>query len=152
MSAPGGGAETLYQRAIVEAARTATGAGRLPCPHASVSVDNPLCGDRVSIDLAVDGARVSGIAHRVKGCLLCEASASVVAANALGARAQDLDAVRAALEGALANGFDDVALAWPALEMFAPVAAHRSRHRCVILPFEALCAALADCRDPGGDT
>jgi nitrogen fixation protein NifU and related proteins len=32
--------------------------------------------------------------------------------------------------------------AWPELAAFAPVHAHKSRHECVLLPFEALIRAL----------
>jgi hypothetical protein len=35
-----------------------------------------------------------------------------------------------------------VPLGWKELEMFLPVAPIASRHRCVLLPFEALRAAL----------
>jgi hypothetical protein len=31
---------------------------------------------------------------------------------------------------------------WPELAAFAPVHAHKSRHECVLLPFEALIRAL----------
>ena len=34
-----------------------------------------------------------------------------------------------------------VAPRWPELAMFAPVSAVRSRHECVLLPFEALAGA-----------
>lgn len=139
-----GGPGGLYHRAIVEAARRATGAGRLSSADASASVDNPLCGDRVIIDVAIEGGRVSAIAHRVKGCVLCEAAASVLAANAVGRRAEALAGVGRTLAEALANGFDKHVLPWPDLEMFAPVAGHRSRRRCVTLPFEALSDALTE--------
>ena len=37
-----------------------------------------------------------------------------------------------------------VAPVWPELAMFAPVGAVKSRHECVLLPFEAAGAALAE--------
>jgi nitrogen fixation NifU-like protein len=138
-----GGPAGLYHQAIVDAARRARGSGRLETPDASVSVDNPLCGDRVSMDVQVGGGRLRGIAHRVRGCLLCEAAASIIAANAVGETAADLARVEEALADGLANGFGDRRLGWRDLEVFAPVAAHRSRHRCVTLAFEALAAAMA---------
>ena len=149
--AGGEGPAELYHAAIVEAARRACGSGRLDNPDASVSVDNPLCGDRVSIDVHVAGGRLRGVAHRVRGCLLCEAAASIIATNAIGETAQELALVSAALSDALAdalanasaNGFTDGSIGWQDLEVFAPVARHRSRHRCVTLAFEALAAAMA---------
>ena len=106
-------------------------------------MDNPLCGDRVSIDVHVAGGRLRGVAHRVRGCLLCEAAASIIATNAIGETAQELALVSAALSDALADGFTDGSIGWGDLEVFAPVARHRSRHRCVTLAYEALAAAMA---------
>ncbi len=140
----GGGQAGLYHDAIVDAARRARGSGRLDTPDASVSVDNPLCGDRVSVDVHVGGGRLRAIAHRVRGCLLCEAAASIIAANAVGETAGDLTRVGQGLADGLANGFGDRQLAWRDLEVFAPVAGHPSRHRCVTLAFEALAAAMAE--------
>lgn len=144
------GPAALYHDAIVAAARRAEGAGRLVSPDASASVDNPLCGDRVSIDVQVDAGRLRDIAHRVRGCLLCEAAASIIAANAIGESAEDLAEVQRTLADCLAGEFADRPLPWKDLQVFAPVAAHRSRHRCVTLAFEALLAAMAAARGGQG--
>ncbi|MFO0997673.1 MAG: iron-sulfur cluster assembly scaffold protein [Alphaproteobacteria bacterium] len=134
-------AEQLYQAAIVETARRATGKGRLPAPDASATLDNPLCGDRVTIDLALDGGRVTALGHDVRGCVLCEAAASVIGAHAIGATADELRAAARSAASLLKDSATQPA--WPDLAMFAPARPHRSRHRCVLLPFEALEAALA---------
>jgi NifU-like protein involved in Fe-S cluster formation len=133
-------ADSLYQTAIVEAARRATGKGRLPAPDASVTLDNPLCGDRVTIDLAMADMRVTALGHDVRGCLLCEAAAAIIASHATGATADELRAAAASAASLLKGA--DVEAIWPDLRMFLPVRAHKSRHRCVLLPFEALEAAL----------
>lgn len=146
MSEAGGqgeGPAGIYHQAIVTAARNACGSGRLESPDASVTVDNPLCGDRVSMDVHVGGGCLRGVAHRVRGCLLCEAAASIIAANAVGETAGELAAVAHALGDALTTGFGDRPLPWAELAVFAPVAGHRSRHRCVTLAFEALTTAIA---------
>jgi nitrogen fixation NifU-like protein len=134
----------LYHQAIVAAARRACGSGHLESPDACVSVDNPLCGDRVSMDVLVTDGRLRGIAHRVRGCLLCEAAASIIAANAVGKTAGELAVVAQSLGEALASGFGDRRLPWQDLSVFAPVAGYRSRHRCVTLAFEALASAMAE--------
>lgn len=133
----------LYHGAIVAAARRACGSGRLDTPDASAEVDNPLCGDRVSMEVQVGEGRLLGIAHRVRGCLLCEAAASIISDNAIGETPEDVARVEGALADALANGFDNCSLPWQDLAVFAPVVRHRSRHRCVMLAFEALVSALA---------
>jgi nitrogen fixation protein NifU and related proteins len=52
--------DDLYHQAILDLARRATGRGRLETPQTSATVDNPLCGDRVTMDLDLREGRVSG--------------------------------------------------------------------------------------------
>jgi nitrogen fixation NifU-like protein len=47
-------AEALYQRAIIDLARKAETMPLLAAPAVRVTVDNPLCGDRVILDLTLD--------------------------------------------------------------------------------------------------
>ena len=133
----------LYQQAILDAAKAATAQGELAQAHASIELDNPLCGDRVRMDLRMIGDRVEQIAHRVRGCLLCEASASVIGASAVGERAADLDALAVDLRRTLESNDGTPRLRWPSLEMFLPVCGYRSRHDCVMLPFDALVKVLS---------
>ena len=44
----------LYQQAIKALAQAAHGTGRLPAASASAKLDNPLCGDRITLDVAVE--------------------------------------------------------------------------------------------------
>lgn len=145
--------QAIYHEAIVAAARRASGAGHLDAPDASVTVDNPLCGDRISLDVRVRGASLAAIAHRVRGCLLCEAAASVIADNALGASAEELAAVHGEVAALLSGTRAGEALSWSALDMFSPVRDYRSRHECVLLAFEALDRAMGQVRAaPAGGT
>jgi nitrogen fixation NifU-like protein len=133
--------DTLYQQGILDLARSAVGHGRLAAPDASVTIDNPLCGDRVTIELTLGQGVVTALAHRVRGCSLCEAAAAAIATHAVGSRPDAL-AAAAASAASLVAGSDDPPI-WPELAVFRPVSAHKSRHRCVMLPFEALAKALA---------
>ena len=134
--------DEIYQKDLLRLAASATGAGRLESPDASVTVDNPLCGDRVTFDLSLEDGKISEVAHNVKGCVLCQASASVLGAHAVGETAAGLRAVQTAVHGMLegSGGLDGH---WDELGSFRPVAAHKSRHNCVLLPFEALIKAGA---------
>jgi nitrogen fixation NifU-like protein len=127
----------LYQDAIVALAKAANRAGRLDRADASLTRDNPLCGDRVTLDIRLDGARIADIAHRVRGCLLCEAAASAIGAHAIGKSADDVAAARQGLRALLETGKTNAGL-WPYVDSFAPVRSYASRHSCVLLPFETL--------------
>ena len=133
-------ASNVYHGALVALARAKHGAQRLAKPQSSVRIDNPLCGDEVTLDLFDDGDIVREIGHRVRGCLLCEAAASWVSLHSVGRpRSEAQEALRAA-RAMLASG-ELGSSRWPDLELFLPVHAAKSRHRCVLLPLEALTSA-----------
>lgn len=133
--------DQLYQDQIVALAKARTGAGKLANPTKSARRDNPLCGDRVTIDVRLDGqGRIAEIAHQVRGCLLCQASASALSSVAVGRDAAGITAVRHEAERAVGREEGEAAGPFAA---FAPVAAHKSRQECVLLPFEALKDALS---------
>ncbi len=130
----------LYNRRILEEAAEACGAGSLEHADRRVTVDNPLCGDRIRLELRLDRGRVSEIAHQTRGCLLTRAAASLLARHAAGLDARKAEEVRQSLLRMLESGSGTPP--WPDLEMFRPVTAVRSRWDCVLLPFDALLRGL----------
>ncbi|MBS0518962.1 MAG: iron-sulfur cluster assembly scaffold protein [Proteobacteria bacterium] len=133
--------EQLYQERIVALAKAKTGAGKLAAPTKSARRDNPLCGDRVTIDVALDATgKIKDIAHQVRGCLLCEASASALASVAVGRDAAGIAALRHEADRALGREEGEAGEPFSA---FTPVRQHKSRQDCVLLPFEALKDALS---------
>jgi len=134
--------DELYHQAILELARKARHAVRLEAPQASVTLDNPLCGDRITLDLSLGDGRVGAIGHKVRGCLLCQAAAAAIAERAPGRTPEELRAVAQELGEAIAHAPEAAGRRWPELAAFAPVHPHKSRHECVMLPFEALSQAL----------
>jgi nitrogen fixation NifU-like protein len=132
----------LYQQSILARAKDATGTGELDDPDARVVADNPVCGDRVTMDIRMDGDVIESLAHNVRGCVLCQAAASVIGARAPRCSRAEIDAVRATVAAMLDGTGEPPTGRWRDLAIFAPVAAHRHRHHCVLLPFEALHRAL----------
>jgi len=130
----------LYDAAIVATAKETAAAERLPAPDLTVEEDNPLCGDRITLDLAFADGRVAAVGHKTRGCLLTRAAAVVLARRAVGADPAELRRAIASLEALLAGKAG--APFWPELSMFEPVRAVPSRHDCVLLPFRALETAL----------
>ena len=89
---------------------------------------------------------VARVGHVVRGCLLCEAAAVLIAEQAPELEIEALLRAGGEVGSALAEGSP---FPWPELEMFAPVHGVKSRRRCVTLPFEALAAALGACAGEG---
>jgi nitrogen fixation NifU-like protein len=139
--------DDLYHQAILDLARRATGHGRLEAPTATVRVDNPLCGDRVTLDLDLEDDRVRAVGHEVRGCLLCQAAATAIGTQAPGQTSLTLRDVAERLRNHFVAGPEAAEDAmpgdlWPELAAFEPVRRHKSRHECVLLPFSALIRAL----------
>lgn len=131
----------LYQDAIKQFAHADHGRGQLANATAEAKLDNPLCGDRVRMQVEMASGHIAAVAHETKGCLLCRAAASLIGSRAAGQDQAGIEAVVDALDTMLKDG-TPVPSAWPELSMFAPAHAYPSRHRCVLLPFHALLAAL----------
>lgn len=134
--------DDLYHAAIMERARAAAGDHRLSDADATVTVDNPLCGDRLTLDVRMSGERIDAVGYRVRGCALCQASTSIAGEILPGATRRDADEAKAAVRVLLETGAEPPDR-WSAFAIFRPVGAHRSRHGCVLLPMEALRRALS---------
>lgn len=135
--------DLLYQKSLLRLAARATGAGRLDPRDGSATQSNPLCGDRVTVDLRCRDGRIEAVGHDVRACVLCQASAVLIAERGLGLNRDDARQVAEAVRQFLARPAEGPPAGWDDFAAMAPVADVPSRHRCVLLPFEALDRAFA---------
>ena len=71
--------DDLYRDEILEHYREPHNFGTLESPDAAYEGHNPLCGDRISIMLAIDEAgTISDVAFSGRGCAISQASASLL--------------------------------------------------------------------------
>jgi len=135
--------DDIYNSRILELAAHISRNGRLPAPDATASARSKLCGSEMTVDLAVTpGGRISDYAHEVKACLLGQAAASVMAREITGSTASELRDLRTSMHGMLKEGGPPPAGRWADLAVLQPVREYRMRHDAVMLPFDAVCAAL----------
>ena len=132
----------LYHKDVLRLAATAVGAKRLSAPDITVVRVNPICGDKITLDVQRDDTRVNALGYEVKACVLCQASASILGAAASGTTRANLEALEDALRVMLSGKAPALPEPFTAYIAMQPVAAHRSRHACVLLPLEALLEAL----------
>ncbi|MES2473402.1 MAG: iron-sulfur cluster assembly scaffold protein [Pseudomonadota bacterium] len=137
--------DPLYRREILRLAADARGAGHLTAPDASASAHNPACGDRVTVELALEKGRIIALAHQTQACVLTQASAALLAEMAAGQDREGLARLASGIRGMLAGG----AVPAPGYAAFDGVAAYPGRHVCVLLPLEAALRAL-ETPEPGG--
>jgi nitrogen fixation protein NifU and related proteins len=135
--------DDLYHERILEHARHPHGAGVPAETDRRVSLDNPFCGDAVTVGVRVDEAgRVAAIGFDVEGCAVCKASASMMTAAVTGRSGSEIDTLYGRFEALLAGAAPDEA-ALGELVTLAGVARFPVRRRCATLAWEALRAALA---------
>lgn len=68
----------LYRELILEHAKHPHNAGTLEAPDVSHEEHNPLCGDRVRIDLKVKNGAIADVRWSGRGCAISQASASLL--------------------------------------------------------------------------
>lgn len=129
--------DPLYRREILRLAADARGAGQLAAPDAVATAQNPACGDRVTVELKLEAGRISALAHQTQACVLTQASASLLAEQALGRSEGDLKALADGVRSFLSGGTTPEGYG-----VFDGVGVHAGRHRCVLLPLEAALKAL----------
>ena len=72
----------IYNAQMLRLAAEA-GAGRLAERDASAEIVNPVCGDRIRVDIRTDGARIAALGYEVHACVLTQASASLLGRHAV---------------------------------------------------------------------
>lgn len=134
--------DPLYKKALLRLAADAAGAGRLPVPCATGTAHNPACGDRVIADVVLEDGRIKGLAFETKACVLTQASASILGADATGLNREEIAALHATVSRMLNAGGNPPAAPFNTYDHFDGVTEHKSRHRCVLLPIEAVLLAF----------
>lgn len=142
--------DPLYRKEVLRLAADATGAGRLPHPCSTGRAFNPACGDRVTIDVAIEDGRISGIAHDTKACVLTQASAAIIGSELLGLDREEIAALRDQVRQMLKGG-DTPPAPFDAYGIFDGVRPHANRHTCVLLPLDAVLSAFdaSESSEPG---
>lgn len=129
--------DPLYRRDLLRLAADATGAGALALPDAVGRAHNPACGDRLTVELALAGGRITALAHQTQACVLTQASAALLAGQAPGHDRASLGALAAQVRAFLRGGEPP-----SGYEVFGGVAGHAGRHVCVLLPLQAVLDAF----------
>jgi nitrogen fixation protein NifU and related proteins len=130
----------LYQAQILDHARHPRRFGPLPGATHEAQRDNPLCGDALTVSIALFPDGVEDIRFQGAGCAIAMAAASMMAEAVAGRPRAEVEALAARFcryvggepaEGPLGG-----------LEAFAAVAQFPVRVECARLPWLALLAAL----------
>ena len=132
----------IYNKRILELAANIPRLGRLSTPQASATAHSKLCGSTVTVDLAMEGDTVTDFAHEVKACALGQASSSIMAHHVVGAKANELRAVRDSMRAMLKENGAPPDGRWADLAVLEPVRDYKARHASTMLTFDAVVDAI----------
>jgi nitrogen fixation NifU-like protein len=93
--------DDLYRDFILDHYRNPRNAGTLEAPDASFEDTNPLCGDKIRMDVKLQNGAVSDIKFRGRGCAISQASASLLTEEIKGKTLDEIN--RLSKEDVLAN-------------------------------------------------
>jgi nitrogen fixation protein NifU and related proteins len=137
----------LYQDIILDHGRHPRNFRALEHPTHLARGHNPLCGDRVTIYLAVDGERIADVSFEGRGCAISTAAASLMTEVLKGKTIGEARTLFAQFHAKVAGApFEEPpeALQEDAerLEPLTGVKAYPVRIKCATLPWHAFEAAL----------
>lgn len=134
--------DDVYNKRILELAADIPRLGRLEHPDASATAHSKLCGSTVTVDLSMQGDRVTDFAHDVKACALGQASSSIMARHVVGSNAGELRGIRAQMQKMLKENGRPPEGKWADLAVLEPVRDYRARHASTLLTFDAVVKAI----------
>ena len=112
--------------------------------ESATEVRSKTCGSRVRMAVELDWAdRIVRLRLAVEACAYGQASAALMGGHAMGRSAAEVGEALAELEAWLA-GNGGVPASWPGFEALAPALARKGRHGAILLPFQALLAAIEE--------
>jgi NifU-like protein involved in Fe-S cluster formation len=135
-----------YSSRVLELAADVAHVGALAEPEGRAHRVSRLCGSQVTVDLNLADDVIVDFAIEPKACALGQASASVLANAALGAKADEVIAARDALKAMLKDKGDPPSGRFWELRHLAAVADYPPRHASTLLAFEAAVDAIHQAR------
>lgn len=134
--------DDVYNTKILGFAGNIGRIGRLEHPDATAKAHSKLCGSTVVVDVAMQDGVVTDFAHDVKACALGQASSSIMAANVVGASAEELRTVREVMWKMLKENGAPPEGRFADLKYLEPVRDYKARHASTMLTFDAVVDAI----------
>jgi nitrogen fixation NifU-like protein len=138
-----GSLTALYQDMILDHNRSPQNYRRMENANRKVEGHNPLCGDRLTVWLRMEGDLIQDAAFQGSGCAISKASASLMTSAVKGKTRPEAEALfeqfRRLVTGTIEVGEAETL---GKLAVFSGVSEYPVRVKCASLPWHAMKAAL----------
>ena len=133
----------LYQEVVFDHNRNPRNFRVIENADRTIEGFNPLCGDRITLYLKLDGERISDVAFQGQGCAISTASASLMTEIVKDKTIAEAEKLFEAFHKIVTGQDDDLKLEeLGKLAVLAGVRQYPSRIKCATLPWHSLEAAL----------
>lgn len=131
--------KSLYQELILQHYRHPHNKGEMETPDVSISMNNPVCGDEITLQLRVVDGRIEQIAFSGQGCSISQASASMMTKQLSGKTLDEATALTGRFTEMM-HGDEDAAVdrALGDLRALAGVSRFPVRIKCALLAWNAM--------------
>jgi len=143
--------DDLYRELIMDHYKRPRNQGNMEAPSVEMALNNPLCGDELTLYLSLEGDVVKDVLWEGRGCSISQASASMMSEAVKDMDEEDIMKLVENFKGMMRSEgqpHDDIAMG--DLEALQGVAKFPVRIKCALLAWEALRKGLADRH--GGDS
>ena len=137
----------LYQEVVLEHKRAPRNFGHLEHPSHQAQGTNPSCGDRVAVELLLDGDTVQDIRFSGQGCAICMASTSMMTEAVKGRDVAVAQELQKHFRAVLTGEEDPEEAPLGKLVSLSGVRQYPSRIKCALLGWHALMHAIAGNQD-----
>jgi nitrogen fixation NifU-like protein len=131
----------LYQELIVDHSRKPRNFRRLEDANRTAQGHNPLCGDRITVDLKLQQDQVTDAGFQGVGCAICTASASLMTETVKGKTVDEAERLFENFHDLITSD-KPAAASLGKLAVFSGVREYPVRAKCATLAWHTLRAAL----------
>lgn len=134
----------LYQQVILDHNKSPRNWGAVEAPDRTALGHNPLCGDKLSLTLKLDGDRLADVRFQGSGCAISKSSASLMTESVRGRSVAEAEGLYRRFHDLLTGPPDVKAEAegLGKLAVFAGVREFPARVKCATLAWHTLHSAL----------
>jgi nitrogen fixation NifU-like protein len=131
----------LYQELIIDHSRKPRNFRRLEDANRTAQGHNPLCGDRITVDLKLQQDQVTDAGFQGVGCAICTASASLMTETVKGKTVDEAERLFENFHDLITSD-KPAAASLGKLAVFSGVREYPVRAKCATLAWHTLRAAL----------
>ena len=136
----------LYQEVVMDHNRRPRNSKKLEDPDRQAEGFNPLCGDQLTLSLALEDDLITDVAVEARGCAISTASASMMTESIKGKSIEEAKKIFETFRGMVTRApgeeFDGGSLG--DLEVLAGVSEYPARIKCATLSWHTLQSALLE--------